>query len=428
MNSTVSEVAERVRQSRAWMLLRRWADVAADLAQPVVDAARVGAGYVSTLGWTTLVLGVAGLAAGAWWGWLELRIFGLTLLLLLAGAVLFTLGRTQLEVGFELDPVRLPAGESAAGQLSVTNVAATPLLPVGLEIPVGLASVRYTLPALRPSGTFSELVIVPTSRRGVIDVGPVRTQRGDPFGLMRREVTWTEKLELFVHPRTVALETLGTGLLRDLEGQTTNDVSMSDLAFHTLREYVPGDDRRYIHWRSSAKVSGASGSSQFLVRQFLDTRRSHVAVVVDVNPAAYADPEEFETALSAGASVTLRALADEMDTTVICGEHTVVQPAPHLALDTYSRAQFGPRTLQAATGRLNTLAPDVSVVVLVTGPATEFEVFQRARAYLAPEVRMVVIQVRPGDDLALRETAGIAVLALSELADLPLLLRGGITV
>ena len=316
---------------------------------------------------------------------------------------------------------------SAAGQLTVTNVAPTPLLPVGLEIPVGLASVRYTLPALRPSGTFSELVIIPTSRRGVIDVGPVRTQRGDPFGLLRREVTWTERTELFVHPRTVVLDTLGTGLLRDLEGQTTNDVSMSDLAFHTLREYVPGDDRRYIHWRSSAKVSGASGSSQFLVRQFLDTRRSHVAVVVDVHPSAYADPDEFETALSAGASVTLRALADEMDTTVICGDHTAVQPAPHLALDTYSRATLGTHTLQAATGRLNTLAPDVSVVVLVTGESTEFEMFQRARAYLAPEVRMVVIQVSPGADLALRETAGIAVLALGDLADLPLLLQGGIT-
>ena len=66
---------------------------------------------------------------------------------------------------------------------------------------------------------------------------------------------------------------------------------MSDLAFHALRDYQPGDDRRYIHWRSSAKAG------RFLVRQFLDTRRSHVAVVVDSEAANYTDPDEFELAI-----------------------------------------------------------------------------------------------------------------------------------
>ena len=60
---------------------------------------------------------------------------------------------------------------------------------------------------------------------------------------------------------------------------------MSDLAFHALREYQPGDDRRYVHWRSSAK------HGRLLVRQFLDTRRSHLAVVVDTDPG-YAGGED----------------------------------------------------------------------------------------------------------------------------------------
>ena len=116
---------------------------------------------------------------------------------------------------------------------------------------------------------------------------------------------------------------------------------MSDLAFHALREYQPGDDRRYIHWRSSAKAG------RLLVRQFLDTRRSHVTVLVDTDPrsytggedildewtgehteplvAAHSAPEipDLETAISVGASIVLRVMRDEQDTTIVCGSHDI---------------------------------------------------------------------------------------------------------
>lgn len=408
--------------------LRRWWGVLADLARPVTDAVGAGLGCVSPLGWTTLAFGVVAFVAGWVLGWHEFRIIGAALLVLLGLSLLFLIGRTQLEVGLELSPERLVAGDSSAAHVHVTNVARTPLLPVGLEVPVGEASARFTLPALVPGGTFEEVLVIPTEERGVIPVGPVRTQRGDPFGLLRRELEWSDGMELFVHPRTVALDSLGSGLLRDLEGHSSNDISMSDLAFHTLREYEPGDDRRYIHWRSSAKASGASGQSSFLVRQFLDTRRSHVAVVVDVDETSYTDPAEFELALSCGASVTVRALTDEMDTTIVCGAQSAVQPARHTALDTYSRAAFGPWPLPTATSRLGTLAPDVSAVVIVTGPLTTFGVLQRARAYLAPQVRLVAVQVVPGRPLSYREGSGIVVVTLGDLAELPLVLAGGVTV
>ena len=116
------------------------------------------------------------------------------------------------------------------------------------------------------------------------------------------------------------------------------------------------------------------------------------------------------------------------NTTIVCGAQSAVQPARHTALDTYSRAAFGPWPLPTATSRLGTLAPDVSAVVIVTGPLTTFGVLQRARAYLAPQVRLVAVQVVPGRPLSYREGSGIVVVTLGDLAELPLVLAGGVTV
>ena len=192
--------------------------------------------------------------------------------------MLLAVGRTQVAIRTQVDPVRVTVGEPASGRIEVTNESRRPLLPLLVELPVGISAARFTLPPLAPGGAHEELFVVPTNRRGVIPVGPATTVQGDPLGLVRRTLRWTDVTELFVHPRTISLESVGAGLLRDLEGETTQDLSMSDLAFHALREYQPGDDRRYIHWRSSAKAG------RLLVRQFLDTRRSHLSIVVDADP------------------------------------------------------------------------------------------------------------------------------------------------
>ena len=116
---------------------------------------------------------------------------------------------------------------------------------------------------------------MPTDRRAVIPIGPPSAVRTDPLGLLRRDAVEQAAVELFVHPKIIGLDSLSPGLQRDLEGQATRDLSTSDLAFHTLRDYVTGDDRRHVHWRSTAKAG------RLLVRQFQDTRRSQLTLVVD---------------------------------------------------------------------------------------------------------------------------------------------------
>lgn len=396
-----------------------------DQLRPVTTRVGDALAVVSPLGWTLCAGTVLAGVLAARFGWLEFGYVAAVFGIVLALSALFTIGRVRLAVDLVVDPLRVRVGESSAAQLRVTNTGAMPLLPLGIEMPVGAAVARHTSPVLTPGATHEELALIPTEHRGVVRLGPVTTQRGDPFGVFRREVGWTEEFEIFVHPRTVPLEALGSGFLRDLEGQTTNEVSMSDLAFHTLREYSPGDDRRYIHWKSSAKASALSGSGTFMVRQFLDTRRSHIAVVVDVNPASYESPDEFEDAISAGASVAVRAITDEMQLTIVCGEHAAVEPQPYTALDTFSRAELSSWSLADATNKLSVLAPDASVALLITGPRADFAELQRARAMLAPEVHTIGLRVEHGGTVSLRQAAGLPVLVIGDLADLPRVLVGG---
>ena len=242
-------------------------------------------------------------------------------------------------------------------------------------MPVGSAIHRYGISSLAPGATHEESFTIRTERRGVISVGPAMTRRGDPIGIFSRDVVWTPVREVLVRPHLVPMESLGAGLLRDLEGVSTDAVSQSDLAFHALREYVPGDDLRHIHWRSSAKVMASTGESALLVRQYLDTRRSHATIVVDDRLASWSDPEDFETAMAVAASIAVRAVLDEFDVSFVCGSHASAGASGsdgYLALDAVCRADFGDRGIVESGRQASTLARDTSLAFFVGGTDTGF--------------------------------------------------------
>jgi uncharacterized protein (DUF58 family) len=249
------------------------------------------------------------------------------------------------------------------------------------------------------------------------------TRRGDPVGLFSRDMVWTPVREVLVRPHLIPMESLGAGLLRDLEGVSTDAVSQSDLAFHALREYVPGDDLRHIHWRSSAKVMASTGESALLVRQYLDTRRSHATIVVDDQASAWADPEDFETAMAVAASIAVRAVLDEFDVSFVCGRHASTGSDGHLALDAVCRAELGDRGLVESGRQASSLAPDTSLAFFVGGSGTEFTDVLRAAAAFPPEVRRFAIVVDPEGNSRVTETGGLPVLHLAAKEDLGGLLR-----
>jgi uncharacterized protein (DUF58 family) len=338
-------------------------------------------------------------------------------LVLLVLSTVFLIGRAQLAVSIALDPQRVVVGNPAAGQIAVRNVSNQRLLPIRLELPVGAAVATFDLPSLAGGAETDTLFVVPTNKRAVIPVGPATSVRGDPLGLLRRAVPWTGVLELFVHPKIVSLDNLGSGFLRDLEGQTTQDISMSDLAFHTLRDYVPGDDRRYVHWRSTARTG------KLLVRQFTDTRRSHISVIIDAQRRAYLDEDDFELAVSVGGSIAVRAIRDDQDTALLVGAHGALDATAQHALDTLSRAELSGEDLNVLAAKAFRSVPQTSIAFMVTGPSVSFVDLRRAAGNFPLETRVIALQVRSDAKAGVRSSGGLAVAQISTLKELPAILR-----
>jgi len=380
-------------------------------------------GIVNPTGWVIAGLGIAAAVAASRLHWREASALAVACLALLVLAVPLLLGRTRVRVDLFLEPLRVVAGDSVAGSVTVTNLASARMLPSMLDLPVGDRVHRYGLPALAPDASHEETFTIRTEARGVIPVGPAITRRGDPLGIFSRDLSWTDVPEILVRPEMVPLESLGAGLLRDLEGVSTDAVSQSDLAFHALREYVPGDDLRHVHWRSSAKAMGAAGHTELLVRQYLDTRRSHATVVVDDMVESWPDPEDFEIAMSVAASLAVRAVLDEFDTSFMCGDQAATGNNGHVALDAICRARLGRTGLATSAQRAGSVSPDTSLLFLVTGPGASFAEMRLAASVFGPEVRRIAMVVDRRLNSRATDADGVPILHLADKADLGALLR-----
>ena len=387
---------------------------------------RQARGIITPLGWSVLGAAVALFLLAFGGGWVECAIAGSALLAALLAALLFSIGRARYRVEIDLRTRRVVVGEPASGRIVVTSTASRALLPSRMELPVGDGVGRLAIPALRPAEQHEDLFVVPTQRRAVIAVGPARSVRGDAFGLVRREVRWTDPQLLYVHPRTTSLSGAVAGFFKDLEGQPTDDLSNDDVSFHALRGYVPGDDRRYIHWRTSAR-SGA-----LMVRQFEETRRSHIAVALSTDAAEYADPDEFELAVEAGASVVVQAAKESRELTVVAGGTPVPAGPARRTLDRLAGVQIDDRPARTAdlevgivatARRVAELTPDVSMVFLLCGSTPTPAQIRQAGAALPVGVRVIAVRAVPGVAPSVRRISGLTVVTVGALDKLPVTLR-----
>ena len=376
---------------------------------------------VTPVGWLVLAVAVLALVLSLAFGWQEFTYLATVLLaaLVLAGAYLF--GRASYGVEIELNPRRVVVGDRAMGRMVVTNTGARNLPPTRMELPVGAGLAEFQLPAMEPKAQQEELFAVPTNKRAVIVAGPAESVRGDHIGLLRRALKWADPVDLFVHPRTVSLVPSAAGLVRDLEGQVSKKITNNDIAFHALRPYVPGDDRRYVHWRTSARIG------QLMVRQYEETRRSQLTMIHATRSDLYASEEEFELAISVTASIAAQVIRDGTQMNVVSEDAMWRTRTVTSMLDSSCRLEPVGRvfpTLRDFARERTKRLPNPSVVMTIGGSRMSTPEYRSIQSLFGADTSQVAFHVRLGAQPNVGAVAGLTVITVGDLADLPGLVRG----
>ncbi|MBM0279432.1 DUF58 domain-containing protein [Micromonospora tarensis] len=252
-----------------------------------------------------LVAAVVLLGAGFRFAYPELTLLGAAAGAAVGYAALVAAWRPRLTVTRRADPDRVARGEPASMTLTVRNTGRLRSANLLAEDRCGDRSVPVPVLRLRPGRDTEVRYDVPTHRRGVVPVGPLRVTRRDPLGLVALARPYGVSVPVWVHPRVHPLTAVPTGAGRSLDGRV-DGVPHGSITFDSLREYVVGDELRRVHWRTSARVG------ELMVRENVDTSLPRLVVLLDNRAAAHPQrvgpvAESFESACEAAASIVTAA-------------------------------------------------------------------------------------------------------------------------
>jgi uncharacterized protein (DUF58 family) len=320
-----------------------------------------GLGGISGRGIGLLAGAVVLLVVGFRYGYPDLALLGAVALVALVCGVGFALWRPRLGVERVADPDRVARGEPARMTLTVRNTSRVRAANLVATDRCGPATVPVPLLRLRPGHDTTVDYPVPTSRRGVVPIGPLKVTRGDPLGLITLARTYGGTASVWVHPRIHLLRAVPAGISRSLDGRI-DKVPHGTITFDSLREYVVGDELRRVHWRSSAKVG------ELMVREQLDTSEPTIVVLLDDRAAAHPElrdgvADSFEAACEAAASIVAAAVREDLPVSL----HLVTSTATGPFLDVLTEATLGEAELAATLRRLRAQRLGDTLVFL-TGP------------------------------------------------------------
>ncbi len=316
------------------LVLWAWGHSGIEAAAPLVGSSWTRAGVVVTC--VALITGAAAINSG------------LNLLYLMFGAMIGCLIVSGIISGRALrglDLAREVPGRAFAGRpfdvlVSVTNKKRfLPTISLMVHETVSrhgaAASVQALTDVVAPKRTRTVTLSLQLPRRGEYEFGPYRVSSRFPFGFFVKSLSWGRAQSLVVYPAVGSLDgevhTGGQDPRWALRRQANARFGAEE--FHGLREYRPGDNPKWIHWRSTAKMA------KTMVREMESRDAIDLAIMLDthVPDGDVAAAHRLEVAVSYAATLACHHARSNRRLALLAfgPDLTVVQAAP---LDDMMRA------------------------------------------------------------------------------------------
>ena len=132
---------------------------------------------------------------------------------------------------------------------------------------------------IRPSARANVKYQLQFEERGRYRIGPSTISTRFPIGLGRGWRTLDNATEIIVHPRLGELTPKANSLFhaeREGHSKSASHAGIHEAEFYGLRPWATGDSRRWIHWRTTARLGELS------VRQFERRQQQQLCVLLDL--------------------------------------------------------------------------------------------------------------------------------------------------
>jgi uncharacterized protein (DUF58 family) len=170
----------------------------------------------------------------------------------------------------------------------------------------------FYIPLAPPQGRISQSGQGTLGRRGLYSMTKIAVRSRYPFGFFAKGRDYAVDAQCICYPPIIPLEQMNLSVL-DIQGRNQRFERGPGYDLYTIRDYVPSDSARHVHWKASAKTATLK------TREYAAEDSRRIVLAFD-RFGSSGDSEKFEELVSQAASLAFHLIQDGMEVRLVSDE------------------------------------------------------------------------------------------------------------